>query len=63
MYNNNSKSLQLLPFYECTDFELIELFQSCRHKLITLIKEKGISNVIDNSVSSVGSLSHKIKKM
>ena len=46
-----SNIMKVLPFYECTDLELIDLLTSCRRKIKLLIKEKLFEDIIKDTAT------------
>ena len=51
-----------MPFNECTDFEMIELFQSSRKKIMMLIKEKSFEHLTGNLGNFLNTNENKIEK-
>ena len=43
--------LSLMPFYECTDYELSEIFVSCKYKIQKIIRDRRFDDIIKSSTS------------
>lgn len=62
MYPRHSNDIIInLPFYECTDFELIELYQTCRQKINSLTQGNIFSDLIKNTANQSNPLAETIE--